>query len=319
LKTALITGVAGQDGSYLAEMLLMSGYRVHGVVREATLLPDYFLQIAASGKLQVHTLDLCDAKNVAKLIENTQPDEIYALGTWSSVAKSFQFPTKSRASIVGSIKNIIDAVEAHCDQASVFHASSSEIFGNTSGRANESHATNPLSPYATHKLEAHQMIVQAREVRGLHTVNGILFNHESPRRNSGFFSRKIVQGAVNISNGLQQTLEIGHLDGVRDWGWAPEYVRAIHKMLVTEIGLDMVIASGKGASLRYFVESVFECLSLDYSNYIVESANLIRPSDIKFSVGDSTLAQHQLGWQSTWTFQRIIEELVKSETERRRG
>lgn len=307
-KSALITGITGQDGSYLAEILLSKGYEVHGIVRRAStfnserLDPIYQDPHEADRRLFLHYGDLTDAVGLVNLLREIQPDEIYHLGAQSHVKISFEIPEyTAEATGVGTIR-ILEAMRAANLDARFYQASSSEMFGSTPPPQSERTPFHPRSPYGVAKLFSYWAAVNYREAYGMYTVNGILFNHESPRRGETFVTRKITRAVARIKHGLQDKVYLGNLDALRDWGYAPEYVEGMWRMLQAENPDDYVLATGVAASVRDFAEAAFAAVGLRWQDYVEIDPNYYRPAEVDHLLGDASKAREVLGWrpQTEW-------------------
>ena len=305
---ALICGVTGQDGAYLAQFLLDKGYRVWGTSRDAQI--SQFANLESLGiKDRVHKISMApnDFRSVLSAIERSQPDEIYYLSGQSSVGLSFEQPVESLESIAIGTLNLLEAVRFLKKSIKIYNASSSECFGDNNGVAcNEDTPFRPCSPYAVAKASAHWMVKNYRESYGIFAANGILFNHESPLRQERFVTKKIINGAIQISLGHQEKLFLGRLDISRDWGWAPEYVQAMWKMLQHETPDDYVIATGKLNSLEEFVATAFGAVGLDWRRYVVTSDEFMRPTDLRATMGNPEKASQILNWRA----QKLMPEIV---------
>jgi GDPmannose 4,6-dehydratase len=312
LKTALITGIAGQDGAYLAKLLLGKGYEVYGTSRDAGSA--YFSSLKALGVFErVRLLSMApgDFKSTLTAISKCFPNEIYHLAGQSSVGLSFEQPSETIDSVISGTLNILESLRFLALPAKLYHASSSECFGNTKGAAaNEATPFDPVSPYAVAKAAAHWLVRNYREAHGMFAANGILFNHESDLRPARFVTQKIVQGAYQISRGSREKLILGDLTIRRDWGWAPEYVDAMWRILQAEKAEDFVIATGESHSLQEFVGAVFSRFGLDWSEHVVYDASLIRPNEIASSAADATHAALTLGWQASCNMHAVVTHLV---------
>jgi GDPmannose 4,6-dehydratase len=325
-KVALITGVTGQDGSYLAEFLLKRGYRVHGIVRRtssfATGRIDHLRKgFPADGSgLQLHYGDLGDATGLRRILELTRPDEVYNLAAQSHVRISFDQPEYT-ADVVGLgalrlLETIRDHNQRHNRNVRFYQAGSSEMFGRVvESPQRETTPFHPRSPYACAKCYAHWQTVNYREAYGLFAANGILFNHESPRRGENFVTRKITRSATRIKLGLQERLALGNLEARRDWGYAGDYVEAMWLMMQQERPDDYVIASGESHSVQEFLERVFERLKLDWRKYVVTDPRHLRPAEVDLLVGDSSKARNVLGWKPRVDFAGLIEMMVEADME----
>ena len=316
MKVALICGVSGQDGAYLARYLLEKGYRVWGSSRDAEANTfNNLKRLGIFDRVSFISIAQDDARSVLNGLATANPDEIYFLSGQSSVGLSFEQPAETFKSLIYGVLNFLEAIRFYGNKTRFYHASSSECFGNVNAgtTADESHPFKPRSPYGVAKASAHWMVVNYREAYGLHCSNGILFNHESPLRPRRFVTQKIVSTACRIAAGSDERLNLGSLAGVRDWGWAPDFIEAMWLMLQQEVADDYVVATGKGHELSIFVERVFVELGLDWKNFVDIDQSLYRPSDIFNSVGDPNKALEVLGWKSSVTFHTLIKRLVKAE------
>jgi GDPmannose 4,6-dehydratase len=337
MKKAVITGVNGQDGSYLAELLLGKGYEVHGIVRRTSSVsrkhidPFYGANAGASGKLVLHYGDMGDEKNLRKLMEKVRPDEIYNLASQSHVGISFEMPEFSTdVNALGTLR-LLEAMNDYCHDARLFQASTSELFGS----ADESPQTErtpfkPNSPYAVAKLYAYWMTVNYRQTYGLYACNGIMFNHESPRRGENFVTRKITQTVARIGAGLEACLSIGNMNARRDWGYAPDYVRAMWLMLQQEQADDWVVATGELHSVRELIESAFSHIGvrLEWDGELAAERGIdvatgktvvkvdpkyYRPIDIDSVLGDASKARKEMGWEPAVKFDQLVEIMMKAD------
>jgi GDPmannose 4,6-dehydratase len=318
---ALIFGISGQDGAWLADLLLRDGYVVHGTSRDKESSP--FAGLRALGildKVTLHSTALGDFPGVVTTIKNVRPRYIYNLAAQSSVGLSFSQPVETIDSIMHGTINVMEAIRFLGLDARFYNAASSECFGNTEpGPANEHTGFHPRSPYAVAKAAAYWAVANYREAYGLFACSGILFNHESPFRSTRYVTQKIVRGAADIAEGKQSVLELGALDLSRDWGWAPEYVEAMRRMLEQPTPEDFVIATGESHSLKEFVAASFACFDLDWREHVIVSDAFRRPSDIVHSSGDPSKARDLLGWSATIKMPRVVEMLVDAERIRRGG
>jgi GDPmannose 4,6-dehydratase len=325
-KKALITGITGQDGSYLAEMLLAKDYEVHGVIRRASTfntgrIDHLYKDPHIMGvKLFLHYGDLSDSVNLVKLLFELNPDEIYHLGAQSHVRVSFDIPEYTAdVTGIGTIR-ILEAVRESGVKPRFYQASSSEMFGKViEVPQRETTPFHPRSPYGCAKVFAFWATVNYREAYGLHASNGILFNHESPRRGETFVTRKITRAAAAIKLGLQDKLYLGNLDSRRDWGFAKEYVEAMWLMLQQEQGDDFVIATGETHSVREFLDETFGYLNLDWKEYVVHDARYERPSEVDLLIGDPTKARKTLGWEPKVKFKDLARLMVDSDMQLLKG
>jgi GDPmannose 4,6-dehydratase len=310
-KTALITGVGGQDGAYLAQLLLTKGYVVFGTSRDAGV--SNFSSLTRLGILdQIKLLSMAphDFKSTLKVISKVQPDEIYHLAGQTSVGLSFEQPSETIESITIGTLNILDALNFLKLPAKFYHASSSEIFGDTDGVSADEHTPfNPVSPYAVAKAAAHWLVRNYRESHSMFAVNGILFNHESELRPERFVTQKVVRAAYRIAQGSTEKLTLGALCISRDWGWAPEYVEAMWLMLQAEQADDFVIATGQANSLKDFVAQAFACYGLEWTQYVVHDDQLMRPNENAWSQGNPAKAKQLLGWQATKKMNDVVKIL----------
>ncbi|MEE1665808.1 GDP-mannose 4,6-dehydratase [Streptomyces sp. NPDC003631] len=312
-KTALITGVTGQDGSYLAELLLSKGYRVHGLLRRSSSFNteriDHIYQgpQEAERHFVLHHADLSDGVALVNLLRDIQPDEVYNLGAQSHVRVSFDAPLYTGDVTGLSTLRLLEAVRASGVETRVYQASSSEMFGSTPPPQNEDTPFHPRSPYGAAKVFAYWTTVNYREAYGMFAVNGILFNHESPRRGETFVTRKITRAVARIKAGLQDRLYLGNLDAVRDWGYAPDYVEAMWRMLQHDEPTDYVVATGVPATVRQFVETAFAHVGLDWSEHVRYDPKYERPSEVDALIGDASKARETLGWRPTV----LVDELAR--------
>lgn len=316
MKTALICGVSGQDGAWLAKSLLERGdYQVVGTSRDAQVSPLHNLKrLGIASAVRVESMAPNDFRSVFQTLSKIKPDEIYNLSGQSSVGLSFQQPVETLESISAATLNILECIRFLDRPVRFYNAGSSECYGET-GRegANETVPFSPRSPYAVAKAAAFWEVANYREAYGIYACSGILFNHESPLRPARFVTRKIVSTAVRIHLGERSRLEMGNLDIWRDWGYAPEYVDAMWRMLQQDQPEDFVIATGTAHSLKDFIRLVFEKLSMDWEEHVSADPELLRPSDITFSRGDPSRARQRLGWEASTGFEDLLEILIESE------
>jgi GDPmannose 4,6-dehydratase len=326
-KVALITGVTGQDGSYLAELLINKGYEVHGVVRRtssfATGRIDHLRRgfgPLSTGPLQLHYGDLGDGTGLRAIIEQVRPDEVYNLAAQSHVRISFDQPEYT-ADVVGLgalrlLEALRDHNKRHGRAARFYQAGSSEMFGRVAEvPQRETTPFHPRSPYACAKVYAHWQTINHREAYGLFAANGILFNHESPRRGENFVTRKITRSATRIKLGLQDKLALGNLDARRDWGFAGDYVEAMWLMLQQERPDDFVIATGETRSVQEFLERVFDRLKLDWHKHVETDPRYLRPAEVDLLQGDASKARRVLGWRPRVNFEQLVEMMVGADLE----
>lgn len=303
-KIAFITGITGQDGSYLAEFLLEKGYEVHGLIRRAssfnTQRIDHLFQDPheKNRKLFLHYGDMSDGAGLTNLISGIRPSEVYNLAAQSHVKVSFEMPHyTANVDGVGAV-TILEAIRSSRLDCRFYQASTSELYGSTPPPQSELSKFQPRSPYAAAKLFAYWSTVNYREAHNIHATNGILFNHESPRRGETFVTRKISKAAANIKNGRQKNLFLGNLKAVRDWGYAKEYVTSMWLMLQQEVPDDYVIATGVGATVEQFCQTAFEHVGLDWREYVEIDKEYFRPTEVDELIGDSSKAKLQLGWEA---------------------
>lgn len=314
MKKALIIGVSGQDGAYLAQLLLQRGYEVHGTSRDHEVSSFRNLQsLGIKEQVKLASMVTSDFRSVLTALQKAEPDEIYNLAGQTSVGMSFSYPVETFDSILIGTMNLLECVRLLGKPVKLYNAGSSEVFGNTPEPATETTPFHPRSPYATAKAAAHYAVTNYREAYDLFAATGILFNHESPLRPERFVTRKIVAGAVRIAAGEAQNLELGNLDVHRDWGWAPDYVEAMWRILQHKEPSDFVIATGRMHSLADFVEKVFAAVGLEAGRHVSSDSSLLRPLDLKYSVGDPSKAERLLGWKATVQFDELVRKLISAE------
>ncbi|WP_218079633.1 GDP-mannose 4,6-dehydratase [Anthocerotibacter panamensis] len=316
MKKALITGIGGQDGAYLARLLLAKGYEVHGTSRDAETASFTGLnRLGIRDKVQVHSMALNDFRSAIQIVANTAPDEIYNLAGQSSVGLSFEQPVETLESISVGTLNLLEVIRFLGKPIRFYSAGSSECFGDTGGRsADEETPFRPRSPYAVAKSAAFWQVANYREAYGLFACSGILFNHESPLRPRRFVTQKIVSTVCRIAQGSQEQLNLGDITIRRDWGWAPEYVEAMWLMLQQQHPHDFVIATGVHYSLQEFIEQVFAGLNLDWREHVVLNQKLLRPTDIAISVGNPRKAREILGWEAQAKMKEVVHMMLQAET-----
>jgi GDPmannose 4,6-dehydratase len=323
-KTAIITGVNGQDGSYLAELLLSKGYRVIGLKRRTSTINTeridhiYISDKVSQAQFKMHYYDLSDGSAVCNLLSKYQPDEFYNLAAQSHVAVSFEVPEYTSDGIAGGTLKILDAIKNISPKTRFYQASSSEMFGDSTDYGSNGYTEEsrmlPVSPYAVAKLHAHHMTRVYRQAYGIHASSGILFNHESPRRGETFVTRKITMAAARIKLGLQSKLLLGNLDAKRDWGFAGDYVEAMWMMLQQPIGDDYVVSTGKTYSVREFLEVVFDHAELgSYEKYVEVDPRLFRPNEVPYLLGDSTKSRKILGWKPRTSMVELAKMMYDSD------
>jgi GDPmannose 4,6-dehydratase len=320
-KIAFITGVTGQDGSYLAELLLEKGYEVHGLIRRSssfnTARIDHIYQDPHSPnpKLFLHYGDLTDGVNMANLIHQIQPTEVYNLGAQSHVQVSFTMPQyTAQVDAVGAVA-LLESIRVSGVNCRYYQASTSELYGSTPPPQNELSAFRPRSPYAAAKLMAYWSTVNYREAYGVHATNGILFNHESPRRGETFVTRKITRAAARIATGSKEKLYLGNLEAIRDWGYAKEYVESMWLMLQQDKSDDYVVATGVGATVREFAQATFEQVGLDYKDHVEMDKRYVRPTEVDALIGDPSKAASVLGWKAKTHWKALAKLMVEADLE----
>src|SRR5438067_1665547 len=315
-KRALITGITGQDGSYLADLLLSKGYEVHGMVRRSS--EEKFERIAhLKGKVLLHQGDLLDQFSLAKLLGDLKPDEVYNLAAQSFVPTSWNQPVLTGEFTALGVTKMLEAMRHGASRARFYQASSSEMFGKVREvPQNEDTPFYPRSPYGVAKAYGHFITVNYRESYGLSAVSGILFNHESPRRGLEFVTRKISDGVARIRLGMQQRLPLGNVEARRDWGYAPDYVEAMWRMLQADRPEDYVIATHETHSVQEFCEVAFEHVGLDWKEHVHIDPAFVRPAEVDMLIGDPAKARRNLGWQPTVSFRQLVKLMVDADLER---
>ena len=313
-KKALVLGATGQDGSYLCELLLEKGYETHGLMRRSssfnTSRIDHIFE-----RLQMHYGDLSDSSGLNSLLSRVKFDELYNLSAQSHVRVSFDCPEYTcDVDAMGTLR-LLEAARAHCPEAKIYQAGSSEMFGSAPAPQNEDTRFHPRSPYGCAKVFSHNLCVNYREAYGMHISNGILFNHESPRRGETFVTRKITKAAVRIARGLQKELPLGNLDAKRDWGFAPEFVEAMWLMLQRDVPDDYVIATGETHTIRELLDVAFEHVGLNWRQYVRVDPRYYRPTEVDILLGDASKAERLLGWKPKTKFRELIKLMVDSEWE----
>jgi GDPmannose 4,6-dehydratase len=314
MPRALIIGVSGQDGAYLAKFLLEKGYEIHGTSRDHEVSTFQNLEILGiKDRVKLGSMVTSDFRSVLTALQQADADEIYNLAGQTSVGMSFAYPVETFDSILIGTMNLLECIRLLKHPVKFYNAGSSEVFGNTPTPATEETPFHPRSPYATAKAAAHYAATNYREAYGLFACTGVLFNHESPLRPQRFVTSKIVSTAVRIARGSKEKLLLGNLDICRDWGWALEYVEAMWIILQQGQPDDYVIATGREHSLRDFVREVFDHLGLDWAEHVVTDPSLFRPSDITRSCGNAAKARKELGWRARHVFPEVIKLLVEAE------
>ena len=314
-RTAFITGINGQDGSYLAEYLLEKDYKVYGIVRRNSIAEHQESRIdhLVGNGVETEYGDLLDVSSLERMISNIKPDEIYNIGAQSHVRISFDVPQFTVQTNALGVLNMLEAFKYHCPNSRFYQASSSEMFGRSveeDGFQRETTKMEPTSPYGCAKVFGYNIVRHYRFAHKLFAVNGILFNHESPRRGSNFVTNKVVKSAVRIKNGLQDKLPLGSLDSYRDWGHSKDYVRAMNMMLNHTEPDDFVCATGVTNSVGDMCDYVFGKLDMDYKDYVIQDERFMRPEDLKYLKGDSSKLRETLGWKPEYTFETLMDEMI---------
>ncbi len=313
-RVALITGIAGQDGSYLSELLLDKGYEVHGLVRRNSVPEHQESRLDFLGdSIACHYSDLADVGSLYRLIDSVKPDEIYNLAAQSHVRISYEIPQFTTSTNALGALNLLDAIRMTNSKIKYYQASSSEMFGSSvddDGYQRETTPMRPVSPYGCSKLFAYSITRNYRAAYGLFAVNGILFNHESPRRGSNFVTSKVIKTAVEIKHGLKNSLVMGNLDSYRDWGHSRDYVRAMHSILNHDLADDFVVATGETRSVRDLLEVTFSKLGMNYLDYVTQDERYMRPEELPYLKGDASKIKSQLGWKPEVTFDELVSEMT---------
>ncbi len=317
MKTALVTGISGQDGAYLAKLLLEKGYRVCGTSRDAQIASFKNLeQLGIRKEVQLASVALNDFRSVLQVLFKVQPDEIYNLGGQSSVFLSFEQPVETQESIYLGTLNLLEAIRFTGKKIKLYNASSSECFGDLGGQAaTEETPFRPRSPYAVAKSAAFWQVANYREAYNIFACSGILFNHESPLRPERFVTQKIVRAACRIALGEKKKLELGNIEIQRDWGWAPEYVEAMFLMLQQDTPEDFVIATGVTSKLQDFVGVAFEAVGLNWKEHTIIDQALFRPTEIMIGRGDASKAARKLGWKPKYKMEEVVRMMVEAAAE----
>ena len=320
-KRAFITGITGQDGSYLTELLLEKGYEVHGLIRRSSSFNtgriDHIYEDphAPNPKLTLHYGDLTDGVNLTNLIREIQPTEVYNLGAQSHVQVSFTMPQyTAQVDAVGAVA-LLEAIRAAGVDTRYYQASTSELYGSTPPPQNENSPFHPRSPYAAAKLMAYWCTVNYRDGYGIHATNGILFNHESPRRGETFVTRKITRAVARISQGSKEKLFLGNMDAVRDWGYAKEYVESMWLMLQQDKPGDFVVATGVGATVREFADAEFSHVGLKWQDHVELDSRYVRPTEVDALIGDPSKAERELKWKAKTHWKGLAELMVDADIE----
>lgn len=317
VKKALITGINGQDGSYLAEYLLSMGYEVHGIVRRHSVAENQNYRLEKNNlnsTIYTHYGDLNDYPSLVRVVSEILPDEIYNLGAMSHVRVSFDMPSYTIQTNSMGVLNMLEIYRTLCPNSRFYQASSSEMFGNSVDADGVQRLTtpmNPVSPYGCSKVLGYNLTRHYRHAYNLRACNGILFNHESPRRGSNFVTNKIIKGAVAIKKGIQNKLELGNMDSSRDWGHSKDYVRAMHMILNHDTPDDFIIATGETHTVRELCDVVFSKLGMNYKDFVIQNPKYMRPEELKYLKGDSTKSREILGWTPEYTFETMIDEMIQ--------
>ena len=321
-KTALISGITGQDGSYLAELLLAKGYRVHGIVRRASnfntqRIDHLFHDPDNRPDLHLSYGDLCDRGSISGILNEAKPDEIYNLAAQSHVRVSFDMPEFTADVVATGTLHLLEAIRRYVDSTKrdvrYYQAGSSEMFGAAAPPQDEATPFHPRSPYAASKVAAHWYSINYRESYGLFICNGILFNHESPRRGETFVTRKVTRAVARIKLGLQDKLYLGNLEAKRDWGFAGDYVESMWRMLQHDVPDDYVVATGESYSVKEFVDRTFALAELDPDEYVVIDPRYFRPAEVDFLQGDASKARQVLGWAPKVSFDELVQMMYESD------
>lgn len=312
-KTAFITGIGGQDGSYLSEYLLSIGYKVAGIIRRNSIVENQKHRLEHLKNLDLYYGDLLDHSSIENALRKVKPDEIYNLAAQSHVKISYDIPQFTVQTNSLGVLNLLESYKNLCPNAKFYQASSSEMFGSSvdsDGYQRETTPMNPVSPYGCSKVFAYNIVKNYRNAYKLHASNGILFNHESPQRASNFVTNKVIKTAVQIKLGLAEELVLGNMDSYRDWGHAKDYVKAMHLILQHDKPLDLVVATGETRSVRDMCNYVFSRLDLDYKVYTKQDSKFLRPEELSYLKGDSSRIRKMLGWAPEYTFESMMNEMI---------
>lgn len=319
MKKALVTGITGQDGSYLSELLLEKGYEVHGIVRRVAIEHPQARMWRIRhllDRIKIHSASMESYASIFDIVADVKPDECYHLAAQSFVSYSFEDEFSTINTNLNGTHYVLSAIKRQAPQCRFYFAASSEMFGNTAkSPQNEETPFHPRSAYGISKMAGFELTRNYREAYGLFALSGILFNHESPRRGAEFVTRKITSGAAKIKLGLEREIRLGNLDAKRDWGHSRDYVKAMWRMLQQEEPEDFVIASGQSHSVKEFLDTAFSCLDLDYRKYLVVDQDLYRPSEVNILQGDASKARRKLGWSPEIRFENLVREMVDGDME----
>jgi GDPmannose 4,6-dehydratase len=317
-KRALITGITGQDGSYLAELLLSKGYKVYGLLRRSSIY-NFERLVQIQGDIELVTGDMSDQTSLISALQESQPDEVYNLAAQSFVQTSWSQPVFTGDITALGVTRLLDAIRTVNPAIRFYQASSSEMFGKVQEvPQRESTPFYPRSPYGVAKVYGHWITVNYRESYGMHASSGILFNHESPRRGLEFVTRKVTYHAARISLGMANELRVGNLDARRDWGFAGDYVEAMWLMLQQDTPDDYVVATGETHSVHRLIEVAFGCVGLDWKQHVVQDPRFMRPAEVDLLIGDASKARAKLGWTPKVTFEQLVEMMVRADVDRLR-
>lgn len=315
MAKALITGISGQDGSYLTEYLLELGYDVYGIVRRHSVAENQSARLVDTNhRIKTFYGDLTDELSLYRIVEEVKPDEVYNLAAMSHVRISTDMPAFTIKTNSLGVLNMLEVVRTVVPKARFYQASSSEMFGNSiepGGMQTLATPMHPVSPYGCSKVLGYNLVRHYRNGFKMHACNGILFNHESPRRGTNFVTNKVVKTAVQIKKGIVDHLELGNMDSCRDWGHSYDYVRGMHKIINHEVPDDFIIATGDTYSVRDMCDHVFSRLDMDYKDYVVQNPKYMRPEELKYLRGDSSKIRETLGWEPTYTFASMLDEMIE--------
>jgi len=315
-KKALISGVSGQDGSYLTELLLEKGYDVHGIVRRHSVTEDQSTRLLHTNSLiSTYYGDMLDEHSIYRIVQEVKPDVVYNLAAMSHVRISFDIPAFTIKTNSLGVLNILEAVRTIVPEAKFYQASSSEMFGNSvdsDGFQRLTTPMNPVSPYGCSKVMGYNLVRHYRNAAyKMHACNGILFNHESPRRGTNFVTNKVVKTAVQIKKGLKKTLELGNMDSSRDWGHSYDYVRAMYKIVNHDTPSDWIVSMGESHTVREMCEFVFSELGMNYQDYVIQNPKYMRAEELKYLCGDSLRTRKELSWEPTYTFNSMLQQMIE--------